>query len=387
MSYRRVLVLIKQTAFDAYTAQQRIAAAAGHTLSYEAVRMDRLRERHETHMMQVDRITEWLTARGVDLTSVMRDDATQDHVREADLVLALGGDGTTLIASHLLRDHRGPPLLGVNTDRASINDLATLYRSSEPVDMRRSTGHLCATTASGDMEKTLTEVLNGDVSPTELARIRCVVAGEELAPALNDVLIAHPSPGAVSRYSVHVGGAVPKYTDEYAAAEGRLNARLAMPKSDLEKLQNDPARTDWKKRGPPLWFHVRSSGLRTCTASGSTAAMRSAGGEPMHYLSRRMQFMDREPIYHDHAPPPSDGHGFYEDGKEMCLRWNSRVGTVYLDGAHVTHEVKMGDRVTLSTNAPPLRLFTSAWFRRNHADRWPTLRKPDSAGEDDWIIE
>ena len=72
MSYRRVLVLIKQTAFDAYTAQQRIAAAAGHTLSYEAVRMDRLRERHDTHMMQVDRITEWLTARGVDLTSVMR---------------------------------------------------------------------------------------------------------------------------------------------------------------------------------------------------------------------------------------------------------------------------------------------------------------------------
>ena len=107
----------------------------------------------------------------------------------------------------------------------------------------------------------------------------------------------------------------------------------------------------------------------------------------MHYLSRRMQFMDREPIYHDHAPPPSDGHGFYEEGKEMCLRWNSRVGTVYLDGAHVTHAVKMGDRVTLSTNAPPLRLFTSAWFRRNHADRWPTLRKPDSAGEDDWIIE
>ena len=71
----------------------------------------------------------------------------------------------------------------------------------------------------------------------------------------------------------------------------------------------------------------------------------------------------------------------------MCLRWNSRVGTVYLDGAHVMHAVKMGDRVTLSTNAPPLRLFTSAWFRRNHADRWPTLRKPDSAGEDDWIIE
>ena len=59
----------------------------------------------------------------------------------------------------------------------------------------------------------------------------------------------------------------------------------------------------------------------------------------MHYTSRRMQFMDREPIYHDHIPPPSSGHGFYDSDEKMTLRWNSRVGTVYLDGAHVTHEV------------------------------------------------
>ena len=58
----------------------------------------------------------------------------------------------------------------------------------------------------------------------------------------------------------------------------------------------------------------------------------------MHYTSRRMQFMDREPIYHDHIPPPSSGHGFYDADEKMTLRWNSRVGTVYLDGAHVTHE-------------------------------------------------
>ena len=55
-----------------------------------------------------------------------------------------------------------------------------------------------------------------------------------------------------------------------------------------------------------------------CT-SGSTAAMRSAGGKPMHYASRRMQFMDREPIYHDHMPPPSSGHGFYEAEETMTF--------------------------------------------------------------------
>ena len=39
--------------------------------------------------------------------------------------------------------------------------------------------------------------------------------------------------------------------------------------------------------------------------------------------------MDREPIYHDHMPPPSSGHGFYEAEETMTLRWNSRVGRIF----------------------------------------------------------
>lgn len=92
----------------------------------------------------------------------------------------------------------------------------------------------------------------------------------------------------------------------------------------------------------------------------------------MHYTSHRMQFMDREPIYHDHIPPPSSGHGFYEKEEKMTLRWNSRVGTIYIDGAHLKHEITMGDRITLSTGGPELKLFTSPWFRRNHAHAWPS---------------
>lgn len=289
----------------------------------------------------------------------MRDEMTPSHVNDADIVLALGGDGTTLIASHLIPSP-STPLLGVNTDRASLQDLATLYRSSEPLDMRRSTGHLCACT-SADVERVLGDVLEGKAEPTRLARLQVTVAGKTLAPALNDVLIAHPSPGAVSRYSVHVGGG-PAAT---AAAPDPLEAERGG--------EGQSAGSGGVVRAPPpLWFHVRSSGLRACTASGATAAMRSAGGKPMHYASRRMQFMDREPIYHDHIPPPSSGHGFYEPDEKMTLRWNSRVGTAFLDGAHVTHEVAMGDRITLSTAGPELLLYTSRWFRRNHADTWPT---------------
>ena len=221
MTFSRLLLVIKQTAFNAYTAQEHLARAAGRALTYAPDRMSRLKERHDTHMFQVERITRLLQERGASVTSVMRDEVTPAHVADADLVLALGGDGTTLIASHIMRGD--VPLIGINTDRATSVDLATLYRSSEPLDMRRSTGHLCACT-SADVEPVLDDVLTGALEPTTLARLRVTVAGAELAPALNDVLVAHPSPGAVSRYSVHVGGGDPGGVDRgaHAHVEGEI---------------------------------------------------------------------------------------------------------------------------------------------------------------------
>ena len=146
--FNRLLLVIKQTAFASYTAREELAQAAGRTLRFDHAAMARLRERHDTHMFQVERITKLLEQRGAATTAVMRDDVTPNHVADADLVVALGGDGTTLIASHKLDGELGAtPLVGVNTDRASPSDLATLYRSAEPFDMRRSTGHLCACTS------------------------------------------------------------------------------------------------------------------------------------------------------------------------------------------------------------------------------------------------
>ena len=63
--FNRLLLVIKQTAFDAYTAQERMARAAGRVLTYDNLRMGRLKERHDTHMFQVERITKMLQERGV----------------------------------------------------------------------------------------------------------------------------------------------------------------------------------------------------------------------------------------------------------------------------------------------------------------------------------
>lgn len=64
-SFNRLLLVIKQTAFDAYTAQERLARAAGRNLTFGNVRMGRLKERHDTHMFQVERISRLLRQLGV----------------------------------------------------------------------------------------------------------------------------------------------------------------------------------------------------------------------------------------------------------------------------------------------------------------------------------
>ena len=81
--FNRLLLVIKQTAFASYTAREELAQAAGRTLRFDHARMARLRERHDTHMFQVERITELLEQRGAATTSVMRDDVTPEQVADA----------------------------------------------------------------------------------------------------------------------------------------------------------------------------------------------------------------------------------------------------------------------------------------------------------------
>ena len=53
VSFNRLLLVIKQTAFDAYKAQEAIATAAGQAV-FDPARMQSLARRHDTHMYQVD---------------------------------------------------------------------------------------------------------------------------------------------------------------------------------------------------------------------------------------------------------------------------------------------------------------------------------------------
>lgn len=83
-------------------------------------------------------------------------------------------------------------------------------------DERRSHGALCAATAT-NVEEILPQILYGSISPALRSRIQCLVRSTytetRLPPALNDILIAHPSPAAVSRFRLTLckGNVSPSY--------------------------------------------------------------------------------------------------------------------------------------------------------------------------------
>ena len=326
---------------------------------------------------------------------VKRDSLSEKDLDGVDLVVALGGDGTTLIASHWISSSLSsslssssssssrndesakssslasdrPKLIGINTDPAVLAPCLTFTRKAE--DERRSTGWLCAADAN-DVEDVLKEVLfassedNNNSSnecsdsndndnnnkessrnssginslkrrPIRANRIRIKVNGKTwktMPLALNDVLICHNSPAALSRYSVlleedDLVNTPPKHSDD-----------------DDDKDDEDGN----KKKKFEAYYHIRSSGLRLCTALGATAAMKSAGGFAMSRDDARIQFHDREPIYYDHEPkPPGRGRGFYQANKTTKFRWNTRVGKIYVDGAHVCHHIKIGDEIEVES--------------------------------------
>ncbi|CAA7404786.1 unnamed protein product [Spirodela intermedia] len=268
-----------------------------------------LDDRCRVHKETVNFCQDILQRRSLEWQPVIRNDLSRP-IRGVDIVVTVGGDGTLLRASHFLDGDI--PVLGVNSDPTQSKEVENF---NNEFDARRSTGYLCAATAE-NFEQVLDEVLNGHCVPSSLSRISMSLNNHLLPTfALNDVLIAHPCPASVSRFSFRIMSRV-----EVASSLG----------------------------------HCRSSGLRVCTATGSTAAMASAGGFPMPISSADLQYMVREPIF-----PKDRGsmHGLIKAGETMQAMWYSKEGAIYVDGSHVVFPIQHGDALGISSEAPALRVY------------------------------
>jgi NAD+ kinase len=138
---------------------------------------------HEEHLRTMDTVVTELDRLGAQTLVVRRAHAAFD-VEGAQLVIAVGGDGTLLAASHNVD---GVPILGVN---------------SAP---KFSVGFFCAATRK-DFRKQVALALSGEAHTVSLSRMSVSVNGRMRSKrVLNEALYCHDSPAATSRYILHVG--------------------------------------------------------------------------------------------------------------------------------------------------------------------------------------
>ncbi|KAL7524959.1 hypothetical protein ACHAWF_001147, partial [Thalassiosira exigua] len=336
----------------------------------KALRWTRLESRYESHKECVESLLDVLKANDVAYSCVNRVELDRQHLADVDLMIAVGGDGTVLSAAHFL-DHGTIPLLGINSDPISEEDKLVKKKKG---DERRSHGALCAVTAL-DMKDKVPQVLFGGGKLGARARIRCVVKSTfsetRLVPALNDLLVANPSPAAVSRFRMGWLKDVDPGTRSPLRDGGGSGltpaGRVASSFSEPQILPRSSYGTITRFGGVP--YDVRdslnawSSGMWVSTGTGSSAAIRAAGGKDMDVRSPDLQYLIREHMI-ENSPNEEEvknlDNGMLKKGEHLHLRWNSQKGRVFIDGSHLMHHLELGDELLIDSEAPPLALY-SRW--------------------------
>lgn len=203
-AYKNILVVVKQTPYEQYLQLKAQGKAP------VALRWERLRNRYEVHKKCVDDVIGILEKVGIRYSKIGREELHRGSVQDVDLVIGVGGDGTILNTASFVDD--SIPVLGVNSDPTKPGE----HGVTKPKDERRSRGALCGTSAN-TVHIDLPRILLGDVIPGERTRLQCLVRSAytetRLPPSLNDVLIAHPLPAAVSRFRLALchGNVTPSY--------------------------------------------------------------------------------------------------------------------------------------------------------------------------------
>ncbi len=285
----RVLVIYKKSAYQIYVRERRHARMRSLLRSRDPS-VARMLEADEAHQETIRVARDCLEQLGAAAVFRYRSDTAFE--REVDLLVTVGGDGTLLWAAQ--RVGANCPVLAVN---------------SAPGD---SVGFFCAARRE-TLRDALADALSGKLKSTALTRMRVAVDGDVIdSRVLNDVLFAHASPAATTRYALVHGG----------------------------------------KRA----VH-KSSGVWIATAAGSTAAIGSAGGRPQSIASQRVQFRVREPYAFGGLSRLASG--FISPAGRLVIESHIRQGRLFIDGPRRVHPVEIGARIEISRSPESLTLLGS----------------------------
>jgi NAD+ kinase len=183
LKIRKVLILHKKSTFQIQAIEHRESRFL-KLLEEGSDVVTRVKIAHEEHMETLRHLEQELTSRGVEFKSIARAELN-DRVTDVDLMIAVGGDGTFLDASHSLDSI---PLLGVNSSSSS------------------SFGHFCLANEK-TVKQVLDEIESDALKPRKILRLELSINDSVLPElVLNEVLVTHGNPAATSRYFIDLRG-------------------------------------------------------------------------------------------------------------------------------------------------------------------------------------
>jgi NAD+ kinase len=162
-------------------------------------------------------ISEWLEARGIQtwVGTGRENDVLHEHLAEMDLLVVLGGDGTTLRAARLLNDC-DVPIFGVNMGRVGFlseaqptewpNKLARVLEGDFWIEKRlRMEADLMRNDHLVNTFTALNEVVVGRGSQARVIRLHLRVDGDLVTTYVADSLIVSTPTGSTA-YAMAAGG-------------------------------------------------------------------------------------------------------------------------------------------------------------------------------------
>lgn len=271
MVIKKTLVLYKSSAYERLIREKSLIPA-------------KFKKAHQAHYATLRYVERYLSKQGIPYRKARR--GQKLDYSSFDLIVTVGGDGTFLEAA---KNSIKQVILGVN---------------SAP---QWSVGRFCAATRE-NFAVIFDRLIKEKMPVRQLHRMQLTLrkSGQTVI-SLNDILVCHHNPAAMSHYLIQVG----KKKEEH-----------------------------------------RSSGIWIATAAGSSGAIQSAGGEVQHVSDNRLQYRTRE-LYIDCGIQHSLKSGFIEPREKIRLFSLMPEGVIYIDGAHDKIHFPFGEEgvVTCSTLA------------------------------------
>ncbi len=285
MKLNNVLLVYKKSIHQIYFEERKYHLESSNTFSKED--LDHYKTSDEEHRNTLKTVKHILISRGIKFKEIYR--ARHIEYSPYDFVISVGGDGTFIEASRMITNQF---ILGVNSN-PSI-----------------SYGNFC-TCNQKTFESYIEMILNDNFKHQKINRLDLHLNNKKQDfRVINDILIAHIHPGAMSRYQLDIGS------------------------------------IKEKQKGAGLWIS---------TAAGSTGAAAAAGGKILPRGSKKIQYRPRELFLGEKDRYQLKG-GLINPDNSIVIQSLMREGRVYADGAHLRVAFPYGSKVTVSNSKFPLRM-------------------------------